>query len=109
MFQHGAWNRALADIVIFDDVFIDENVYSGLVVGSDHRQNLHELILGSQGVALSQQLQAHIASIEQHNKEIRSRGNAIPAIERGASPLMISARSKQIQTLIRRFKRLSRI
>jgi len=84
MFQHGAWNRALADIVIFDDVFIDENVYSGLVVGSDHRQNLHELILGSQGVALSQQLQAHIASIEQHNKEIRSRGNAIPAIERGA-------------------------
>jgi len=83
MFQNGAWNRTLADVVIFDDVFVDENVYSGLVVGSDHRQNLHELILGSQGITLNQQLQAHIARIEQHNTEIRLRGNAIPTIERG--------------------------
>ena len=53
VFQNGAWNRAVAGVAVFDDQFIDENVYSGLAVGSDHRQNLHELILGAHGVALS--------------------------------------------------------
>ena len=61
MFQNGAWSRTLANMVVFDDVFVDQNVYSGLVVGVDHRQNLHELILGAQGVALHQQLQNLIA------------------------------------------------
>ena len=83
IFQNEAWNRTLPDIVIFDDVFVDENVYSGLVVGSDHRQNLHELILGSQGVALSQKLHALIARVEQHNTELRRLANAIPLSERG--------------------------
>ncbi len=84
MFQNGAWNRTLPEVSIFDDVFVDENVYSGLVVGSGHRQNLHELILGAQGVALNQQLQGFIARIEQHNGEIRRRASEIPANERGA-------------------------
>jgi len=83
IFQNGAWNRTLPGVLIFDDVFVDQNVYSGLVVGSDHRQNLHELILGSQGIALNQQLQALIARIEQHNAELRRRSNLIPANERG--------------------------
>ncbi len=85
MFQNGAWNRTLPDVLIFDDVFVDENVYSGLVVGSDHRQNLHELILGARGVVLNQQLQVLITQIEQHNREIRRCGGEIPAIERGES------------------------
>jgi wobble nucleotide-excising tRNase len=84
MFQNGAWNRTLPEVLIFDDVFVDQNVYSGLVVGSDHRQNLHELILGSQGVTFNQQLQALIGRIEQHNAELRRLSNLIPATERGA-------------------------
>ncbi len=64
IFQNGVWSQTLPDLVIFDDFFVDQNVYSGLVVGSNHRQNLHELILGSQGVTLNQQLQTFIARIE---------------------------------------------
>lgn len=82
-FQNGAWNRTLPEMVIFDDVFVDDNIYSGLVVGSDHRQNLHELILGAQGVALNQQLQALVTQVENHNSELRRLGTAIPANERG--------------------------
>jgi wobble nucleotide-excising tRNase len=81
MFQNGTWNRTLTDMVIFDDVFIDQNVYSGLVVGVDHRQNLHELILGAQGVALNQQLQNLIAQVEAHNRTLRQREAAIPAAD----------------------------
>ena len=50
MFDNGAWSRHVPEIVVFDDNFIDENVYSGLSVEADHRQNLHELILGSKGI-----------------------------------------------------------
>ena len=84
IFQNGAWNRTLPEVLVFDDVFVDQNVYSGLVVGSVHRQNLHELILGSQGVTLNQQLQTLIARIEQHNADLRRLGSLIPAAERGA-------------------------
>lgn len=81
MFQNGAWSRTLANMVVFDDVFVDQNVYSGLVVGVDHRQKLHELILGAQGVALNQQLQNLIAQVETHNRTLRERGAAIPTGE----------------------------
>lgn len=83
MFQDGAWNRTLADIAVFDDVFVDQNVCSGLAVDPAHRQNLHELILGSQGVALNRHLQQLVEQIERHNRALRTRADAIPATARG--------------------------
>lgn len=83
MFQNGAWNRTLPDIAVFDDVFVDQNVCSGLAVDPAHRQNLHELILGSQGVALNRQLQQLVEQIERHNRTLRTRADAIPATARG--------------------------
>ena len=81
MFQNGAWDRTLASMTVFDDLFIDQNVYSGLEVGVDHRQNLHELILGAQGVALNQQLQQQISQVEAHNRTLHQREAAIPTAE----------------------------
>lgn len=83
IFENNAWNRILTDVVVFDDVFIDENVHSGLAVQAYHRQNLHELILGAQAVALSQRLQALVAQIETHNTALRATERAIPAADRG--------------------------
>lgn len=83
IFRNGAWNRTLPNMVIFDDVFVDENVYSGLAVEAEHRQNLHELILGTQGVALNRQLQDLVSRIEEHNAALRTKAAAIPATERG--------------------------
>lgn len=83
MFQDGAWNQPLPEIAVFDDEFIDQNVYSGLAVDADHRQNLHELILGSQGIALNKALQVIVDRVEQHNKTLKTRGDAIPVAARG--------------------------
>jgi wobble nucleotide-excising tRNase len=83
VFQNNAWNRTLPNVLVFDDVFIDENVHSGLAVQAHHRQNLHELILGAQAVTLSQRLQALVAQIETHNTALRARAGAIPAADRG--------------------------
>jgi hypothetical protein len=84
MFQNGAWNRHLPNLTVFDDVFVDENVCSGLSVDAEHRQNLHELIIGAQGVALNQQLQAFVTRIEAHNTELRARAAAVPPASMGS-------------------------
>lgn len=83
VFQQGAWNRTLPNLALFDDVFVDENIHSGLAVDARHRQNLHELVLGARGVALSRRIQGIVDRIEQHNRVIRERSDAIPEAIRG--------------------------
>jgi wobble nucleotide-excising tRNase len=83
VFQNGIWSRTAPEIVVFDDTFVAENVCSGIEVGATHRQNLHELIVGAQGIALAEALQAEVDRIEVHNRELRERENAIPAQARG--------------------------
>lgn len=78
IFQDDAWNRTLHDLKIFDDVFVDDNVHSGLDVDATHRQHLHELILGDQGVALNRCLQELVSRIGQHNKALLEMSKAIP-------------------------------
>jgi wobble nucleotide-excising tRNase len=82
MFQNGAWNRMYPRMEIFDDQFVDDNVCSGLEVASGHRQNLHELILGAQGVTLHAQVTTRVQEIEDLNARIRNASIAIPSKER---------------------------
>jgi len=77
MFQDGVWNRTLPHLALFDDVFVDANIHSGLAVDARHRQNLHELVLGAQGVALSRQMQQLVSRIEDHNRALREKAGAI--------------------------------
>lgn len=83
VFQNGAWSFTIPDIAIFDDAFVAANICSGINLEIKHRQNLHELILGAQGVALNTALQKHIDRNEQHISELRNKGDAIPASARG--------------------------
>ncbi len=78
IFENGEWNRTLPNLRIFDDVFVDENVYSRLDVDSQHRQNLHELILGDQGVALHRRLQELMCRRKQHNSDLEQKSKSIP-------------------------------
>src|SRR3546814_12633747 len=78
-FQNGAWNRSLPNVAAFDDIFIDEPVYSGQSVDTEHRQRLNELILGVRGVALNAEVRRALVRIVEHTAELRVRGAAIPA------------------------------
>jgi len=78
VYQNDVWTRQISALAIYDDTFVDENVYSGLSVESAHRQNLNELILGSQGIALNTAVQAHVEAIEVHNRALREKGEALP-------------------------------
>ena len=79
VFQNATWSRNQPDIVVFDDVFVAENVCSGIEVESRHRQKLHELVIGAPGVALNRTLKGHVDQIEVHNRQLRERADAIPA------------------------------
>ena len=81
-FKNGKWNRNLPNLRIFDDVFVDENVYSGLDVNSQHRQNLHELILGEEGVALHRRREELVSRIMEHNKTLDEKSKEIPEQKR---------------------------
>lgn len=89
VFQNGAWSQTLPDIAIFDDNFVAENICSGIELQTSHRQNLHELILGSRGVALSNALKSYVSWVERHNVDLRTKGDAITTVARG--PLNVNA------------------
>ncbi|MBE0618933.1 MAG: AAA family ATPase [Proteobacteria bacterium] len=78
VFQDGSWTRHLPELAVFDDIFVDENVFSGLSVDTEHRKNLHELILGARGVALGRRVQELAQRIEVHNTALRAKSDAIP-------------------------------
>ena len=78
LFQGGGWNKTLTNIKVFDEYFVDENVYSGLAVDARHRQNLHELILGDKGVALNRRLRDYVSLIANHNTDLEAKSRAIP-------------------------------
>lgn len=81
VFQDDVWNNPLPNLTVFDDVFVDENIHSGLIVNAQNRQNLHELVLGVRGVSLSRRLQELVSQIEQHNRNLNDKSNAIPEAE----------------------------
>ncbi len=78
VFRNNTWNRTLPEIIVFDDIFVDHNICSGLEIAAGHRQKLHEFILGARGVALNRSLQLLIEQVEAHNKSLRAKGEAFP-------------------------------
>ena len=71
VFKDGTWNRSLTSVAIFDDKFVEDNLYSGLSISPSQRQNLHNIILGSEAVKLQKDLDNKIGMIEERNKNIR--------------------------------------
>ena len=78
VFQSSAWSKTLDTILVFDDQFVDENVYSGLSIAPGHRQNLHEVILGRQGVALARKVDDLAAEIAQLVQNVKAKAAAVP-------------------------------
>jgi len=84
IFENESWDTSLNCISVFDDAFVSANVCSGIEIATSHGKNLHELILGEQGVLLNKRLQSLIKKIEEHNKIIREKGKRITPDIRGS-------------------------
>ena len=72
VFEDGEWSRTEPNLVVFDDAFVDQNVCSGLSVGPSHRQGLHQVVVGREGVALAREIEDLNGQIEDAQQEIRT-------------------------------------
>ena len=73
-----AWTSNGPEVLIFDDHFVETNIYSGLNVTSGNRQNLHELVIGEEGVKLNREVQDLTRSIADLQKALREKEHAMP-------------------------------
>jgi wobble nucleotide-excising tRNase len=55
------WSVTLPDVEIFDIHFVNDNIYSGFDFNDDHKKQLHQFVVGSQGVAIQQQIEKNKA------------------------------------------------
>ena len=49
-FKDGKWDKTYSNLEIFDSYFISNNVYSGDAIDIEHRRNLHQFVIGQDGV-----------------------------------------------------------
>lgn len=50
------WTLPLSDIEIFDIHFVNDNIYSGFEFNDEHKKQLHQFVIGAQGIAIQQQI-----------------------------------------------------
>jgi wobble nucleotide-excising tRNase len=76
-FTNDAWTMSYPDVVIFDPVFVNDNVYSGDYVEHEHKKNLYQVIVGSHGVQLAKQIEVLDGQIRDANADLRIKREAI--------------------------------
>lgn len=79
-YRAGAWDAPYADLMVFDNAFVHENVFAGDFVDHGHKRNLHRLIIGRRGVALAQSVERLDGQIRDANRELGTRRNAVEAL-----------------------------
>ena len=76
-FNGNTWTNSHPDILIFDSVFVNENVYSGDYVEHEHKKNLYRVIVGAQGVQLVTQIEYLDRQIRNMNADLREKKESI--------------------------------
>lgn len=79
-FKDDAWSRPEHDIVVFDPVFINDNVYAGETVGTGQLRSLHGLVIGSGPVELAHRLDELDTALKQVTAEIRRRRDLLTGL-----------------------------
>ncbi len=80
-----AWSRTMPELLIFDAAFVTENVYVGDSVGTDNKRNLLQVMLGSHGRELAQQVSAHVERVAEATALVATQKARLSArLERGS-------------------------
>lgn len=73
VFDGEKWLSDGPPISVFDEHFVDSNVHSGLTILPGHRQNLHEIIIGDQGIKLQEAVEKLGQQATDTQNQIRSK------------------------------------
>jgi len=69
-FKKTAWDNVVPDIEIFDSMFINENIFSGMYLDHEHKKNLYQFIIGAEGVSLAEKVNSIDILIRNKNQEL---------------------------------------
>lgn len=83
-FDGSTWTAVGPKILVFDEHFVDSNVYSGLSVDASHRKAVHELVVGEAGVRFQRRVLELTDEISTLQTDLRSNERAIPATVLGS-------------------------
>lgn len=86
-FSNNEWSATYPDIVIFDSVFVHDNVYAGDYVDHEHKKNLYRVVVGAQGVQLAKQVETLDGNIREANRDITSKKDAVSRLLPNGSTL----------------------
>ncbi|MEP7168263.1 MAG: AAA family ATPase [Bacteroidota bacterium] len=70
-FSNDKWANNHPDIEIFDNHFINENVFTGFTVDIEHKRKLFDIILGQKGVNLKANIEQIKLDIQEENKALK--------------------------------------
>ena len=81
-FATKGWSSTHSDIVVFDSVFVHDNVYAGDYVEHEHKKNLYRVVVGFKGVQLARKVECLDGKIRSINTDISNKrsvaSNALP-------------------------------
>jgi len=61
-FGAAGWTTPFTDIEIFDIHFVNDNIYSGFDFNDEHKKQLHQFVIGAQGIAIQNQIDQNKAA-----------------------------------------------
>lgn len=69
-FGKTGWKSSIDNFEIFDTHFVNENIYSGFEISSEHKKKLHQFVIGAQGVAIKNQILKNKTDKEQKKLQL---------------------------------------
>jgi len=60
-FGAAGWTTPFLGIEIFDIHFVNDNIYSGFDFNEEHKKQLHQFVIGAQGIAIQNQIEQNKA------------------------------------------------
>ena len=76
-YTEAAWDKNMPEIEIFNNHFINENVFTGFEILPQHQKNLFEVIIGQEGIRLKKEIAEVKKQIKTKNTELKETENSI--------------------------------
>ncbi|MGV8150060.1 MAG: AAA family ATPase [Alkaliphilus sp.] len=107
-FNNSVWNKTFESIEIFDETFVDENVFSGCYIETNHKRNLCSFVIGEKGVELARLIEDIADQIKKVNGQIKEKENQVRSFLEGRFTLEGFARLKPIPDIESAIKRVKK-
>lgn len=80
VYSNGKWEKLYADILIFDQPFVNENIYAGDYIEHDHKRNLHRVVIGQDGVILANKVDELVEKAKNSTKDFGNKKEILQSI-----------------------------